>query len=194
MPTKTELALKTKEELIEDLLGLTDEKEKLKKKLASAGGNVTEELVKALQVLANKDNGTPDQPIDTTPQGYAVLPPIPINSMLPIQKVMWRINNVTAILEKGGLKPAHDTELRRKIYVWQKKFVELYESMKKETPEQLTEDTKLIKNPDATGKTISFHLKEYYDTNVAEIAAKIRVKQESDAKLYPIPVHKRVYK
>jgi len=179
MPTKTELALKTKEELIEDLLGLTNEKEKLKLKIASAGGDVTNEIVKALQSLAARGNATPDQPIDTTPQGYAVLPPIPINSMLPIQKVKWRIDNVTAILAKGGLKPEIAQELRRKIFVWQKKLSELYELMVKNSPDLL--------------KTIGFGIKEYYDANIEEINKRIAARQRDNAK-YNMPVKHHVYK
>lgn len=193
MPTKTELALKTKEELIEDLLGLTDEKEKLKKKLASAGGNVTEDLVKALQIIANKGNGTPDQPMDMTPQGYAVLPPIPINAMLPIQKVKWRLDNITAIMERGDARPGIMTEYRRKIFVWQKKFTELYETMVKESPDLLKEDTKLTKTPDQTGKMVGFHLKEYYDTNVEEIHKRIAARAKENAK-YGMPLRHHEYK
>lgn len=193
MPTKTELALKTKEELIEDLLGLTDEKEKLKKKLASAGGNVTEDLVKALQIIANKGNGTPDQPMDMTTQGYAVLPPIPINAMLPIQKVKWRLDNITAIMERGDARPGIMTEYRRKIFVWQKKFTELYETMVKESPDLLKEDTKLTKTPDQTGKMVGFHLKEYYDTNVEEIHKRIAARAKENAK-YGMPLRHHEYK
>ena len=191
MPSKTELALRTKEELIDELLGLSDEKEKLKKKLAASGGNVTEELVNALKSLANKGN---EAPIDVTPQGYAVLPPIPINSMLPIQKVKWRIDNVTAILDQGGLKPDIDHELRRKIFVWQKKFVELYEAMKKEAPEIIKEDKKLAPTPDPDGKSVTFHLQEYYDANVVEFTKKLQAKQKQDAQAYNMPVKRHVYK
>jgi hypothetical protein len=199
MPSKTELALSTSEELkqakerlIEEIQGLEAEKEKLKKKVVASGGDITSDIIKALQKIANQGNA---QPIDMTPQGYKVLPPVPINSMLPIQKVKWRLENNQAFIDEGGEKPEIITERKRKEFVWQKKFVELYEAMSKEPDmlELLKLDTKLSKNPDPESNMVGFHLKEYYDANVAEINKRITERKKADAK-YGIPVKRHVNK
>jgi len=202
MPTKNELALSTSEELkqakerlIEEIQGLEAEKEKLKKKVVNSGGDISVELIKAIQKLANQGNNTPERPMDMTPQGYKVLPPIPINGMLPIQKVKWRLDNNRAFIDAGGEKPEILTERRRKEFVWQKKFVELYEAMNKdpELSELLKLDTKLTKTPDPENPMVGFHLKEYYDDNVVEINKRIAERRKADAK-YGIPVKRHISK
>jgi hypothetical protein len=193
MTTKTELAQKSKEELIEEIIA---QEKKLKEKTPpQSNDDGTDKIVKALRSLAVAGNAQDQsQEIDVTPQGYAVLPPIPINAMLPIQKTKWRIDNMSAIIEKGGLRAEIDRERRRKVFVLSKKFVELYEAAKKENSSIIKDDTDLLKNPDPTGKAVSFNMKGFYDGNVERINKMVMEKAAQDSKRFNMPVKKHVYK